>query len=137
MRKRFLVFLVIAALVFSLSGCGRDSFEITLSVQCDSEVTAVRVEYYVGEDAVGGQMASLTPENDVVFEKGESISLLFSKADFPEDAEIKNFRMELFLTLADGEEIFAASLGIAAKYGKAYHYSIHGSEEDGFRLQRG
>lgn len=137
MGKKFFAVLILLILVFSFGGCGEDSFTVSFSFQCESEIYAVRVEYYVGEDDVGGQTASLTPENNSAFGKGEEATFSFAAADFPKGAKIRDFHLELYLTFADGTEMLAASLGIVASYGNSYSYTIHGNREDGFRLQRG
>ena len=50
MGKKFFAVLILLILVFSFGGCGEDSFTVSFSFQCESEIYAVRVEYYVGED---------------------------------------------------------------------------------------
>ena len=137
MKKILSSFLVVSLLNFLFIGCGKNSFTVYIQLQCDDEIYAVHVEYYIGETAIGGTEASLTPEKDVAFESGATVSFAFSAEDFPQDAQIKDFRFEVYLLLADGNEIVAASLGIAARYGESYHYSLYGNEEEGFRLQRG
>lgn len=136
--KKFIVFFLLAALMLPAFGCrNRNKFVVTLDYQCDVEIYAVHLEYSFGDQDAGGQMLSLTPENDVAFEKGERLTFSFSKKDLPEDANLRAFSFELYLVLADGSEVRAGSLGIAASYGETYRYVLRGNVEEGFLFQRG
>jgi len=124
--------------MLSALGCqSRNEFIVTVDHQCDVGIYGVHMEYYFGEDAAGGQLLSLTPENDAAFEKGERFTFTFSKKDLPEDADLKTFHFELFLLLADGSEVRAGGLGVAASYGETYRYALRGNMEDGLIFQRG
>ena len=62
MKKILSSFLVVSLLNFLFIGCGKNSFTVYIQLQCDEEIYAVHVEYYIGETAIGGTEASLTPE---------------------------------------------------------------------------
>ena len=83
MKKILSFFLVVSLLNFLFIGCGKNSFTVYIQLQCDEEIYAVHVEYYIGETAIGGTEASLTPEKDVAFESGATVSFSFSAEDFP------------------------------------------------------
>ena len=65
MIRKLVTFIVVFLLILSFSGCGTGSFTVTLELQCDVEIYAVHIEYFIGETAIGEQEVSLTPENDM------------------------------------------------------------------------
>lgn len=137
MIRKLVTFIVVFLLILSFSGCGTGSFTVTLELQCDVEIYAVHIEYFIGETAIGEQKVSLTPENDVAYEKGAAPVFMISEADFPEGSNIKEFQITFYLVLEDGSEIEVGGLGIVASYGDSYRYAVYGNLEDGFVLRRG
>ena len=135
--KRLLAFFVILVLLVPTFGCGKREMTVTIVNLCDEAIYAVRMEYAIGDDAVGGREVSLSPENDAAIPAGEELHFRFTKQDLPENADLRGFRFEIFLLLEDGTEVSVGTLGVAAAWGGEYVYSVVGDSEKGFRFQRG
>lgn len=124
------------------AGCkSKNSFSVTIENQCDAEIQSAFVEYYVGDtDEIGKILvasSSAAGTTGSSLPKGEMLVFRFEKDMFSEDADLRAFSFELYLVLADGSEVRAGSLGIAASYGETYRYVLRGNAEEGFLFQRG
>lgn len=145
---------ILAALcwVFLFCACGVQKRtaaenELILAVRFDTEDEVYRgvIEYYLGEEFMGGQSGSHA--DNTPLDRGEVLCFVLTKdEEFPEGRAPKAFRFQLML--ADSPEMGSIEDDMARKgltevpetepfdasFGTVYSYTVTGSFADGFTL---
>ena len=131
--------LTIVLAVMLLSGCAggakieanESTFLIGFRNNCDCEIYKVHHEYYIGDDPAGGGY--------ICNADGSAISLDdvlvkdFIPADFPDGANLSEFRIEVYVTDGTGTKQHCGEpLSLDAAYGNEYETTITGNEKSGF-----
>lgn len=139
-RRRIIGMLFIALLMLSLCACrngdgtvqaNEDAFLVQFHIDCEADVHAVHFEYYLNGIPVGG--GGFGNANNSKIAATDVYTKDFNVEDFPEDADISLFQLEIFVVDQAGNEYSCNRiLDIAAEYGKSYEISITGSRRDGF-----
>ena len=96
--------LTIVLAVLLLSGCSggvkieanETTFLIGIRNNCDCEIYKVHHEYYIGEEPAGGGYICNADGSAISFD--DVLVKDFIPADFPEDANLAEFRIEVFVT---------------------------------------
>ena len=131
--------LAIVLAVLLLSGCSggvkieanESTFLIGLRNNCDCEIYKVHHEYYIGDKAIGGGYACNADGSAI--EYGNVMLKDFIPADFPEGANLAEFRIEVFVVDGTGKEYpCGEALCLDAAYGNEYEITITGNYESGF-----
>ena len=134
--KRILA-LVLAVLI--LSGCSggakievnESTFLIEVRNNCDCEIYKVHHEYYIGDEPIGGGY-SCNADGSAI-RAGDVLVKDFIYADFPEGANLAEFRIEVFVVDGAGKEYPCGEvLSLNAAYGNDYEIIITGNYESGF-----
>ena len=134
--KRLLSFPILVLLLYGCSSgikieANESTFLIGLRNHCDCEIYKVHHEYYIGEKPAGGGYAcnadgSAIPSGNVMLKD-------FIPADFPEGANLAEFRIEVFVVDGAGKEYPCGKpLILNAAYGNEYEIIITGNYESGF-----
>lgn len=130
MKKKILSFITLAILLACLSGCGLnndtggDVFYITISNHSGKQFEKIRYEYYLGETPIGG--GDVEVYRGGAFDQPNEIILTFSPRDFPEKAELSEFRVELFVICDATVYPVGEQLSVSAAYGGNYPVTISG-----------
>ena len=109
----------------------KTTFLIGFRNHCDCEIYKVHHEYYIGDKPIGGGYAcnadgSAIRSDDVMLKD-------FIPADFPEGANLAEFRIELFVVDNTGTEYpCGEALRLDVAYGNEYEIIITGNYESGF-----
>ena len=130
----------VVLLVCLLAGCARgvlepdeNTFYISIRNQCDSDIYGVHHEYYLDNEPEGGGGTMYADQTPI--RQGDTLNLEFTPADFPEDADLATFSLELYVMLEDGQEIpVDEPLIMPVDYGQVYSFSLYGSNSEGFYL---
>jgi len=131
--------LAIVLAVLLLSGCSggvkieanESTFLIGLRNECDCEIYKVHHEYYIGDKPVGGGYACNADGSAI--RSGDVMLKDFIPADFPEGANLAEFRIEVFVVDGAGKEYpCGEALCLDAAYGNEYEITITGNYESGF-----
>jgi len=134
--KRIFAFVMLA---FLLSGCAggakieanESTFLIGIRNNCDCEIYKVHHEYYIGEKPVGGGYICNADGSAISFD--DMLVKDFIRADFPEGANLAEFRIEVFVVDGAGKEYpCGEALCLDAAYGNEYEITITGNYESGF-----
>lgn len=140
MKHKVIEVVFILLLLFGLWACkdsdtpieaNESTFLVNFHVDCNEDVYAIHFEYYLdgtpaGGGLVGNADGSRIPAGDV-FTKD------FIPKDFPEDADLSQFQLEICIVDKSGDEYPCDSiLSFAVAYEKTYDIWITGSCEDGF-----
>lgn len=130
-----LLFAVLLALFFGacqVSEASEDCFPVSIQNQCESTITGVEVDYYVGRQLVGSCVATGTKGPVPV---GDSMVVWLKK----EGPDMTGYQCRLCVTVAviveTGEAIPASGLyEWDANPNQRYDFTLTGSEETGFAL---
>lgn len=126
--------------VLLLSGCAggvkieanETTFLIGFRNNCDCGIYEVHHEYYIGEAPVGG--GYICNADGSAISCGDVLVKDFIPADFPEGADLSEFRIEVFVTDGAGtKHPCGEALSLNAAYGNEYEITITGNEKSGFR----
>ena len=139
LKKYFAVAFALAA-VLLLSSCqsaapkaAEDSFLVSVTNDSDVPWKGLHFEYYLDREPIGG--AAVEAYSQPEFAVGESLTKDFIPRDFPENAELSGFGLEVFVMHADGTETLAEPVvELKAEYGVEYDYRIQGNEKEGFTI---
>jgi len=136
--KRFLLLLAMTLLMLCLCSCPSSNTEklnneVVLSFvnQCNNTaIYGLHVEYYIEDKAIGGQLVSLNPNLDTPFQKDQTINMYLIQKDFPENADLHNFAMEVFVVLENKSEVGVGNkISLPVEFGKNYQFLL--IENDG------
>ena len=125
--------------ILLLAGCSHDvkieadetTFLIGLRNQCDCEIYKIHHEYYIGDKPVGGGYACNADGSSI--RSGDVMLKVFIPEDFPEGANLTEFRIEVFVVDGAGKEYPCGEpLSLKAAYGNEYEIIITGNYESGF-----
>ncbi len=128
--KKFIVIAVIIVLSLILGTLSRSrskiktEFDVIVEVNSKEEIQGIHYEYYLDDTAVGGAKV-LGYENKNV-KVGEKLYLTFEDKMFPENANLNNLKIEIFIIETDQTETLASSIKIDANYGSTYNYVLTG-----------
>lgn len=131
--------LAIVLCVLLLTGCSRgvkieaneSTFLIGLRNQCDCEIYKIHHEYYIGDKPAGGGYICNADGSAISFD--DVLVKDFIPADFPEEANLAEFRIEVFVTDGTGAKFSCGeALSLNAAYGNEYEITITGNEKSGF-----
>ena len=126
-------------LLLLLSGCSsgvkieanEHSFLIGFRNNCDCEIYKVHHEYYIGDEPIGGGYACNADGSAI--RSGDVMLKDFIPADFPEGANLAEFRTEVFVVDGVGKEYpCGESLNLDAAYGKEFEFTLTGNYDSGF-----
>lgn len=144
MKSKFVGILLAAVLLMSLCGCSAgdasieanaDTFLVRFQVDCEDEVFGIHFEYYLDGDPAGGGLTGNA--NGSALKTGEVLTKDFIPADFPEEADLSQFQLEIFLVDEQGQEHpCTEALRFGAAYGHAYDIIITGSYKAGFSADK-
>lgn len=126
--KKLLLLLAMTLLMLCLCSCPSSNAEqhnnevvISFVNQCNTAIYGLHVEYYIEDKAIGGQLVSLNPNLDTPFQKGETISIYLIQKDFPKNADLYNFAMEVFVVLENKSEMKVDDrISLPVEFGKNY-----------------
>ena len=130
---------MICLVLFHLCGCshsaGEKESKVQILNQCSSEIYGIHLEYYLGEQAVGGQMISYNPKMDGPLQTEEAFAIALSQNDFPNGADLSAFGMELFVvTRSQEERPVGKRPDFAAEFDPVYPFARKGDEQKGFAI---
>ena len=134
--KRICAFILLALLLSGCSGgvkieANESTFLIGLRNRCDCEIYKVHHEYYIGNKPIGGGYACNADGSAIRFD--DVILKDFIPADFPEGANLAEFRIAVFVVDGAGKEYSCGeALCLDAAYGNTYEIIITGNYESGF-----
>ncbi len=138
-----IIFLVITLAVALCCSCrydgptvaGPDEIVVNIHNTCNSDIYGVHLEYYLGNKAVGGHIASRTPNMDVAFKKGDMISNAIPKEAFLPSGSLEGFGIETFVVLEGGREVSAGDIiKWDAEFGKVYEMKLSDSSNGEYYL---
>lgn len=103
-----------------------DEVVISFVNQCNNTaIYGLHVEYYIEDKAVGGELVSLNPDMNIPFQKGETISIYLIQKDFPENADLHNFAMQVFIVLENKSEAeLGDRISLPVEFGKNYQFLL-------------
>jgi len=131
--KKLLLLLAMALLMLCLCSCPssnteKQNNEVVLSFvnQCNNTaIYGLHVEYYIEDKAIAGHLVSLNPDMDTPFQKGETISIYLIQKDFPENADLHNFAMQVFIVLENKSEVELGDIiRLPVEFGKNYQFLL-------------
>lgn len=131
--KKLLLFLTMTLLMLCLCSCPSSNAEqhnnkvvISFVNQCNNTaVYGLHVEYYIEDKAVGGQLVSLNPNLDTPFQKEQTISIYLIQKDFPKNADLHNFAMEVFIVLENKSEVRVDDrISLPVEFSKNYQFLL-------------
>ena len=135
MRRVFTIVLCILL----LTGCSHgvkikadeSTFLIGLRNNCDCEIYKLHHEYYIGDNPIGGGCACYADGSAI--RTGDVLVKDFISADFPEGANLAEYRIEVFVVDGAGNEYSCGeALHLDAAYGNTNEIIITGNYESGF-----
>lgn len=106
-----------------------------MSVTNDSDVPwkGFHFEYYLDREPIGG--AVVEAYSQPAFTVGEQLTKDLIPRDFPENAELSGFGLEVLVMFTDGSERPAEPVvELKAEYGVLYDYRIQETEKEGFTI---
>ena len=130
---------VLLLLLLSLCGCStgvnieanESTFLIGFRNHCDCEIYKVHHEYYIGDKPAGGGYACNADGSAICYD--DRMLKDFIPGDFPDGANLAEFRIELFVVDGAGQEYSCGGpLRRDAAYGSTYEIIITGDYESGF-----
>lgn len=142
MKHKIIVVLLFALLL--LCACNNvgtqiepneSTFLVNFHHDCSDDIYGIHFEYYldgtpIGGGVVGNANGSKLSTKDVLVKD-------FISDDFPENAELSQFELELFVVDKNGDEYQCNSvLNFSVEYGKTYDISIAGSYKEGFSAKQ-
>ena len=139
MKKYFMAALSLAAMLV-IPSCQtavpkevEDSFLVSVTNDSDVPWKGLHFEYYLDQKPIGG--ATVEAYSQPAFDVGEQLTKDFIPRDFPENADLSGFGLEVFVVLTDGSEALAEpAVELKAEYGVQYDYRIQGNEKEGFLI---
>ena len=139
MKKYFMAALALAAMLV-IPSCqpaapkaAEDSFLVSVTNDSGVPWKGLHFEYYLDQKPIGG--ATVEAYSQPAFGVGEQLTKDFIPRDFPENADLSGFGLEVFVVLTDGSEALAEpALELKAEYGVQYDYRIQGNEKEGFAI---
>ena len=144
MKKVSLVILLVALLISGSAGgyqtdeveqIAGESFAIDVINNCTDDIYGFHYEYYLQGNAVGGGDVVIADSVKTPFPVGDSSLFSFSSADFPPNAGLASFQLELFVVGKDSTEMKVEPLlELAAQYGERYQFELTGNYSDGFTI---
>jgi len=135
MKKRVIMWSL--AVLMLLPGCAArteaeaDAFFIECRNDTAEEIALISIAYGGGGD-IWGECGACNADGRSL-RAGESFRFAFQTLDFPREADLSRFTMEIFLN--DGEKMehpVKNRLKFPAEYGKTYWISLTGSAGDGY-----
>jgi len=107
------------------------TFLVGIRNNCDCEIYKVHHEYYIGDKPAGGGYICNADGSALAFD--DVLIKDFIPSDFPEGANLAEFRIEVFVTDGMGEKHpCGEALSLNAAYGHEYEVTITGNENSGF-----
>jgi len=83
------------------------------------------VEYYIEDEAVGGQLVSVNSDMDTPFQKDQTINMYLIQKDFPENADLDNFGMLVLIVLENKSEAGVGNkISLPVEFGKNYQFLL-------------
>lgn len=144
MKHKAIVALLILLSLLGLCACNdvgtpieanESTFLVNFHVDCNEDVYGIHFEYYLDGTPAGGGLVGNADCSQIA--KDDVLVKDFISKDFPENAELSQFQLEIFIVDKNGDEYPCDSiLNIAVAYGKTYDISITGSCEDGFSAKQ-
>ena len=130
--KRFLLLLAMTLLMLCLCSCPSSNTEklnneVVLSFvnQCNTAIYGLHVEYYIEDEAVGGQLVSVNSDMDTPFQKDQTINMYLIQKDFPENADLDNFGMLVLIVLENKSEAGVGNkISLPVEFGKNYQFLL-------------
>lgn len=144
MKNRLVGLLLTAVLLLNLCACAgenaviqadENTFLVRFCLDGDAEIFGLHFEYYLdGKPAGGGLVGNI---DGSALTDGEVLTKDFIPADFPEDGDLSQFQLEIFIVDGQGQEHPCKEiLSFAVAYGNVYDISIAGGYDTGFKSEK-
>ena len=119
------------------SSSSTDQFRIVIRQNSENNIYGVHHEYLIdGIPIGGGEVMSVIKENVVPIKPGEEIGISFEKQDFPEDSDLSNLTVEIYIIAQDGNEIKTDNdIELSPTFGETYRYNLTGNP-DSYSINR-
>lgn len=144
MKHKVTASFFILLLIFGLCACvdignpieaNDNAFLVGFHVDCNEDVYGIHFEYYLDGVPAGGGLTGNASGSKIT--TGDVLAKDFIPDDFPENADLSRFQLEIFVVDENGEEYPCNSvLNMAVAYGNTYDLSITGSYKDGFSAKQ-
>lgn len=144
MKHRISVIFLTMLLLFALCACNNvgtpieaneSAFLVNFHVDCNEDVYGIHFEYYLDGVPAGGGLTGNANGSKIT--TGDVFVKDFIPDDFPENADLSQFQLEILVVDKNGEEYPCSSvLNMAVAYGNTYNLSITGSYKDGFSAKQ-
>ena len=146
MMKKLLLVILLVVLLISGSACGYqtdeeeqlagESFAVDVINNCTDDIYGIHYEYYLQGKAIGGGDVVIADSSKTPFPVGDISLFSFSPEDFPPNAGLASFQLELFVVGKDSTEMKVEPLlELAAQYGERYQFELTGNYSDGFTIE--
>ena len=136
MKKAITFIIIMTVLCTNLVACSNqtsssstDPFRIVIQQNSENNIYGVHYEYSIdGIPAAGGEVMSVIKENVIPIKPGEEIGISFEKQDFPEDSDLSNLTVEIYIIAQDGNEIKTDNdIELSPTFGETYRYNLTGN----------
>lgn len=149
MKKAIPFIIIMTVLCTNLAACSNqtsssqasssstDQFRIVIRQNSENNIYGVHHEYLIdGIPIGGGEVMSVIKENVVPIKPGEEIGISFEKQDFPEDSDLSNLTVEIYIIAQDGNEIKTDNdIELSPTFGETYRYNLTGNP-DSYSINR-
>ena len=149
MKKAIPFIIIMTVLCTNLAACSNqtsssqasssstDQFRIVIRQNSENNIYGVHHEYLIdGIPAAGGEVMSVIKENVIPIKPGEEIGISFEKQDFPEDSDLSNLTVEIYIIAQDGNEIKTDNdIELSPTFGETYRYNLTGNP-DSYSINR-
>ena len=116
---------------------GEDAFYIALTNDCDSEIYGIHCEYYLGDVPTGGGVVTNSGDKPTPIKKSSVLSRDFIPADFPKDADLSTFKIQVYVILEEGQEVPTGEpVEMSVQYGSRYYLTLSGNNGAGFMVTK-
>lgn len=140
--KKGLSVLLCVVLLCGLCACGKGrairanntTFLVEFHNTCEADIYTIHYEYYLGDTPIGG--GEMGNADNSAIEPDDVLTKDFIKKDFPENADLRDFKLEIFATdHYKNEYPCDPVLPFEVEYGKTYSIELSGSFLDGFSVR--